>query len=263
MITLTEIEIAVPAQLRLDAKSGSVLHGALIEHLDDTLATALHVPSLRPYSQHLRVNRESVRWRIGTLTPLAAEKLLEPLAAENHEFYLRDKAAAIRLAGRQRLVHCTYRDFAHHFFAAAEPTRRIVVSFVTPTSFKVDSSYQIFPSVFHLFQSLVNRWNACAGDFNLERPGLAEDLAAYTRISDYRLRLAPFSIEGNRIPAFVGELTLTLAGAEPLTRLACMLLAYAEVCGIGIKTALGMGGVTVQAKPKGAAILVHLLPQAL
>ncbi|EAX48908.1 conserved hypothetical protein [Thermosinus carboxydivorans Nor1] len=264
MITLTEFQLATPPGLRLDANAGSVLHGALIERLDSAAATTLHEPGLRPYSQHLRVTKEAAVWRIGTLTPPAAQQLVAPLlAAPNAAFYLRDKHAHIAITVKRQLVACTYREFVNHFFLSPAPARRFVMKFATPASFKIDNAYQIFPSVFHIYQSLVNRWNACASGFVLDRPRLIDDLTAYTRIIDYRLRLNTFSVESIRIPAFSGEITLSIAGPEQLVRLAAMLLAYGEISGIGVKTALGMGGVTVWAKPKGAVGLASLLPQTL
>ena len=72
-----------------------------------------------------------------------------------------------------------------------------------------------------------------------------ETLVQSTVVSRYHLRSATFSLEGVRIPAFMGEMTLRVAGTQTMANFANMLAQFAAYAGIGIKTALGMGAVEV------------------
>lgn len=49
--------------------------------------------------------------------------------------------------------------------------------------------------------------------------------------------------KADKIPAFVGSLTLHAAGPQSLRGLVAMLLSFGEASGIGVKTSMGMGGV--------------------
>ncbi|MCR4899423.1 MAG: CRISPR system precrRNA processing endoribonuclease RAMP protein Cas6, partial [Treponema sp.] len=64
--------------------------------------------------------------------------------------------------------------------------------------------------------------------------------------TEYNLHTHPFSVEGRRIIAFRGTLKLGLFKNDMNARLASLLCCFASYCGIGIKTALGMGGTEVQ-----------------
>lgn len=48
-------------------------------------------------------------------------------------------------------------------------------------------------------------------------------------------------MEGIRVPAFLGSLTLRLTGTQTMANFANMLFEFGTYSGIGIKTGLGMG----------------------
>lgn len=73
-----------------------------------------------------------------------------------------------------------------------------------------------------------------------------EHIVSYTTIIKYHLRTKEFCLEGVRIPAFVGTITLKVGGPQMLVNLVHFLAAYAEYSGVGIKTAIGMGAVTIK-----------------
>ena len=73
-----------------------------------------------------------------------------------------------------------------------------------------------------------------------------EQVARHIRIVRYSLRTAVYFLENTKITGYMGRITLVIRGPEPLARLAGALLSFAEYCGIGIKTALGMGAVKIK-----------------
>lgn len=251
MLTVAEFCLAAADGRRLPAAAGSLLHGVLMELIGSETAAALHNPGLRPYSQHLYHDNRGMVWRIAALNRPAADALIKPLLADNMtHIYLRDKQLTLTITARQLVHELTYRELADRFFLADAPLRRLSLCFVTPTSFRSDNNYMIYPTVPHIIQSLYNRWDCFADKFSLNDPEALGHMASHLHITGYRLHMAPFSLEGVRVPAFKGDLTLSIAGPNELARLAGLLLAYGEFAGIGIKTALGMGGVRVFTKPR-------------
>ena len=80
-----------------------------------------------------------------------------------------------------------------------------------------------------------------------------EDAAAAlergVRITDYQLRSGRYTLKSARIPGFSGRLTLSSALSAPMQEVWNLLLVFSTLCGIGIKTTLGMGGVTLEISP--------------
>ena len=261
MLKVAELELSVPGGRWLPPSAGSLLQGALMELLDSDLAASLHAPGLRPYSQYLFYRGSSLVWRVAALNEAAAQSILDPLLSERFtRITLRDKEATLTVAAKRVLYNTTYENLTDQFFLADQLPRRVILRFVTPASFRSHEKYMIYPSVEHILQNLYNRWNQFANRFSMADPDVLEHMAAHLRISGYRLEMAPFSLEGVRIPAFQGSLELSLAGPDALVRVTLLLLAYSEFAGIGIKTAIGMGGSTIAVKQRGAP-LTSLLEQ--
>jgi CRISPR-associated endoribonuclease Cas6 len=113
---------------------------------------------------------------------------------------------------------------------------------VTPTSFKSGGEYLIYPTVRLLFQSLIKKYDAVSEATEIYTPEVLRDLEENIAVIGYRLRSTFFGVEGVKVPAFVGELTIKIGGPQQLVNLAYMLLRFGTFSGAGIKTAMGMGG---------------------
>ena len=79
-----------------------------------------------------------------------------------------------------------------------------------------------------------------------ERPGCAGRILCGLRIRDYSLHTVTYHIKNTCIPGFVGSAVVEARLALPLLELWNALLSFAPYGGIGIKTTLGMGGVSVE-----------------
>lgn len=101
---------------------------------------------------------------------------------------------------------------------------------------------------FLLLQSLVLHWNTAFPDCPAERPGRAgrHPCCLGCCILDYNLHTVSYPIKNTRIPGFVGSAVVEARLALPLLELWNALLSFAPYGGIGIKTTLGMGGVSVE-----------------
>lgn len=72
-----------------------------------------------------------------------------------------------------------------------------------------------------------------------------EQLCENSRVIRYDLKSVPFHLEGIKIPAFIGKITIKLTGTQTLANFAHLLLQFGTYSGIGIKTAIGMGAVKI------------------
>ena len=117
--------------------------------------------------------------------------------------------------------------------------------FVTPCSFKSGGEYAVLPTKEWILRSCVSRWNAVAKTTKIDDEQAVADIVGHTRITGHHLRSASYVMKKVGIPSFVGYIILSARGPETLLRLFNLLTAFGGYCGIGIKTALGMGGVEV------------------
>ena len=68
-----------------------------------------------------------------------------------------------------------------------------------------------------------------------------EQLYTNAQIVRYDLKSVSFSLEGVKIPSFIGKITIKMNGTQTMANFARMLLEFGTYSGVGIKTSLGMG----------------------
>lgn len=224
---------------------GPFLQGFLMEHIDSGYAAQLHASAMNPYSQHCCPDgKDGCIWSICALTDEAAGYLIDPLMHLDE--------VALHAANETLLVRKTTREtidldqIARLLSEDCRPRHRI--RFVTSTSFKSHSEYIIMPSTHLIFQNLFMRYNQIYSGSNEVESDTIDYISSHSRISSYSLRSSYYPVgaaKAAKIPAFAGELTLSMAGSQALRGLASMLLAFGEYAGIGIKTSMGMGGMVV------------------
>ncbi|MDO4921633.1 MAG: CRISPR system precrRNA processing endoribonuclease RAMP protein Cas6 [Phascolarctobacterium sp.] len=228
--------------------TGSLLHGVLMERVDKAFAALMHEQQLRPYSQYLYFDKQNntLLWRLASLSEQAKQELLNVAFEMPANIYLKHKNIDVQVLGKEWLPAVDYDSLAEKYFAQDFPEKYIELKILSSCSFKSNGEYVIFPQNNLLFGSLIRKWNCFADNNKLDEQGLAFDLSQQAFVAGYRLSLQTFALEGIRIPAFRGTYTLGLKNNLMVNRIIAMLCAYAEYSGIGIKTALGMGGVQVR-----------------
>lgn len=252
MIQTLELKLGVPAGSKFPQSACSLLHGVLMQHIDGAYADFLHTQNLRPYSQCVYFDKErnGLYWRLNALDRQAKEELLGVAFALPEKFYLQQKNMELQVVGKEYLPGTDYAELAAKYFTQPLAGKYLRCEFVTSCSFKSEGQYAIFPQPQLLLNSLVQRWNAFAPSNRLDAPGVARDLAHDVYVADYSLRMAAFSVDGARIPAFRGSYTLGIKNNIMAGRIIAMLGEYAKYCGVGIKTALGMGAVKTELREK-------------
>jgi CRISPR-associated endoribonuclease Cas6 len=248
MLTRLTIDIENNTDQKLTQHSGSLLHGALIEVLEPQYAEYLHNNSLKPFSQYLSYDKPNncYHWHISTITDDAREHILNKLTTSlNGKLNIKHKNLALDIKQKILSNSVSYKELSELYYLKKEPQRKVRIQFVTPTTFKSNGDFVIFPQINSIYNSLLNKWNTYATEVSLKDENILEHLISHTHLIGYNLRSTKFEMEGIRINSFKGEICLLIKGPESLVRIANLLLAFGEYSGVGAKTALGMGGIKI------------------
>ena len=70
-----------------------------------------------------------------------------------------------------------------------------------------------------------------------------EHIITHSSIIKYNLKSYKYNLEKVTINSFIGNLSILLKGPNELQTICNLLVEYAQYCGIGAKTSMGMGGV--------------------
>ena len=217
----------------LPASAGYPLYAALLEQSPRDFGDLVHNLGTTPISQYV-CNDE---WRISLLgeeANLAMADILENL--ESLELGKLHKTVRITQLEKRTLWS------ADDFWGAAMPGK---LTFVTPTAFKSGGAYQLLPTQRLLLQSLIQKWNNCFGD-NCFVDDTEETLALLShqlRYTGIRLESTGYSLKNTTIPGALGTIRIQPDADSPLLG---ALLRFGAFSGVGIKTALGMGGLLLE-----------------
>lgn len=236
---LTKLEMTLEAEASLSYQMGSLFHGALMELLTEEEAALLHQSRLHPYAQHLEFSNTQAKWVVTTLNQEAADQIIYNKLMSLKEFCLKKQALKIRVL-EKHLTECSDKSLISLLYAS-EPKKYIQLHFITPTAFKQNGRVIFYPEIRGMYISLLNKYAAAAEQTeNKDEETLAE-LCSHTELIRYDLKSVPFHLEGVRMNAFIGKITLKLSGTRTMQNFANLLFRFGTYSGIGIKTALGMG----------------------
>ena len=218
-----------------------VLYAALLENAPPAFSERVHAAIVTPISQFLRIDGGRSLWVVNLLGNVSEEALSGYLESVETVALTR-KRVRLRVADRERLF---VPDVEALLSATERKSCAYTLRFLTPAAFKSRGKYRNFPDAFLILQSLMKKWNACIPDCPMED----EDGEGLRAMADglsfrhFRIQDGAYSLKGNPIPGFVGELVIEnhLYGFQ--RQLADTLLLFANFAGAGVKTALGMGGV--------------------
>lgn len=248
MLTAIEVKLGLPQNAKVNQSMGSVMHGALMEIVASEYAGQLHKDGPRPFSQYLYYDRDRAAffWRISALNEATFESVLVPVLQHEEELVLKQKGYALSLLEKKIVSQTSYEKIADEVFLSEQHYAGCEMRFLTSTGFKSEDRYVIFPQTSLIFQSLINRWNNFSNAFKLDDENAFQHLAENAFISGYDMQMKTFYVGNGKIPAFTGKLVLRLTGNDTMRRLVALLMNYANYSGVGIKTALGMGGINAR-----------------
>lgn len=190
-----------------------------------------------PISQYLAGTRDAPLWHVSLLGEACEEAML-PVLEDIRQVYLEKGEYTFDLD------ICTVHrlETLDQLFEACQDATGL--RFESPCAFKSRGAYVNFPTPWLLVQSLVKKWNGCVTECPIEDEdgqgvlALAEGLC----IQDYKLHSTRHHLKAGLVPSFMGQLMLDNKLQGFHRQLAQALLCFAGYSGVGIKTALGMGG---------------------
>ena len=250
MITSYKLILSPSDGMRIMPSDSYKLYSWLLSGIPVEYADELHIQQGHPVSQSVCYDAEvkAPVWRVNLLTD-EASALFSPVLERAECIALH--TGSIGIAHREAACQT---DFKALILRGRElSSNRAELRFVTGASFKQNGSYVIFPQERLILQSLANRWNSFCPEYPLADADALAMLASGLCISDYSLHTVRYNLKNAYIPAFTGRVTMTARLPVPLLELWNALLCWAPYSGIGIKTALGMGGVDARFAEKRTA----------
>ncbi len=246
---LSRVELFFPSVkcTGLSYQSGSVFQGALMDSVNQEYGDELHLSVLKPYSQYVIREGGFFVWQINGLTSDAKENILNKLSALQM-VELKSKGLVLPVEGVNS-SELPYTELIKQCFSQNN-SRYIDIQFVTPTAFKSDGQYLFYPTVKHILQSGINRFDALSTHSQLYDDEVLKQLTESVSISRYNLQSTVYHLESIKIPAFIGTISLKINGPLQLVNLVHLIIEYAQYSGIGIKTAMGMGAIKILRRGK-------------
>lgn len=216
------------------------LYSWLLTQVDSNSVEALHEQGEKPLSQYLYQDRETGtnKWVINLLNEEMAELFSEPLS----------RVSQIPLhTGTVRVEQCEVQRWTAQQLAVASlshsVSRRTTLRFVTPTAFKSEGRYAIFPQERWLIQALMTKWGMAFPEMPLDDADAIAALERGLTITDYALRTTRYPLKNIKIPGFWGTVTMESRLPAPIEEIWQLLAGFSPYAGVGIKTTLGMGAI--------------------
>ena len=239
MIKHYEITIGQKEDFRPNASTAYRLYSALLSAVPYEYADGLHNQEITPIAQHLSFSGRKIQWHISLFGENSCEYFGDILDnndginTDDGRIVFEDKHSSIIMNDSELLQK-----------AAMQPDSDIwVLRIDSPTTFKSSGEYVLFPSVELIINSMVQRLNALCESIAIDDDEAISMLKGGVRIASYQLNSAPFYIKGQCISGFIGRLSLRTRLSPPMMELWRLLACFSGYSGIGIKPALGMGGV--------------------
>ncbi len=244
-IMAIELSITADPSIKIVQSIGSVLHGVLMELVGTEYAGQLHETGLRPYSQYVYFDKERGQyiWRLSAVTAEAVNRILRPILEMPDKIYLKQKRGHIYIQKRTVLEETSYEALMAKFWSGDVEYTQAKLQCLSTTSFKVDQQYTIFPEAFRIYRYLLRQWNQFTSYEMMDSDDLLAALESAVFIRDYNLRMGMYGLEGIKIRGFRGQIVMQFKRNLVMQRILSLLTYYSQFTGLGIKTALGMGGV--------------------
>ncbi|MCC8090872.1 MAG: CRISPR system precrRNA processing endoribonuclease RAMP protein Cas6 [Oscillospiraceae bacterium] len=231
---------------RIPASCAYALYAWLLSQMPEEVGDTLHQQGETPLSQYLYYDfdRKETIWILSFLADWLAE-IAQPVLSGLSCISLH--SGALRVS----LISCRETPSAPTLIEQARQAaecRYTTFQLLSPVSFRQNGRYVLFPQERLLLQSLIAKWNLTFPRYTLEDADAFQALETGSHIVDYRLRTSRLHIKHPKFPGCYGIVPVESRLSAPLEEIWRLLVRFAPYCGIGIKTTLGMGGVSLLSK---------------
>lgn len=245
MISQLKIPIKRNDDKRITTYFAYNLYGAWMEMLKPSEADFIH--DTQSFNQYIEVNfnnQSKAELTVNLLSDDTAKCML-PILENTSEYYLKKYNCTV-FAQKPKIFRTNEKDLVDKYFTSKEFERRVTLQIISPTTFKTNNHYAIFPTVELIIKSAVSKWNMLNLKTCVDDDDMISCLIENTMITNYRLNSTRYYLKDTKIQSFQGFITLSVKGAEPLIRLFDMLMGALQFTGLGIKATLGMGGIKIK-----------------
>jgi len=227
---------------------GSLFHGAFMELIPTEYAETLHQNDIQPFSQSIESCDDGIVWHIRTLDNECREYISGALM-DKRVIEIKDKKRKLEVVSVSS-ESISYRNFIENtYFSESSDLFRI--NFITPTTFKKNGKYIIYPDINAMYKNIIRKFDAFSNEFDMYDEDTVDMLTDNSQINSYRLQSVYYSMESVRIPSYKGWIRLKVSAPKKMCSLVNLLVKYSEYSGIGVKTALGMGCVRTEEVHRG------------
>ena len=217
-------------------------HGFLMEQLAPDYVDWLHQQETNPYSMKVIHHKDQTTWTVHLLTEDAIKQILPPML----ELKKVDLHGLASLTVQRMTMQDLSPEELFDLFNQNQDQSFFTIQFQTPTGFRSQGEYVLFPTLRLIFQSLMMKYARLLENREDIEEETLDYLTSHSRITSYRMETSYFKIHGKKIPAFKGKLTFKITGPSTLKAYANILLKFGEYAGLGMKTSLGMGGIELE-----------------
>ena len=217
-------------------------HGFLMEQLAPDYVDWLHQQETNPYSMKVIHHKDQTTWTVHLLTEDAIKQILPPML----ELKKVDLHGLASLTVQRMTMQDLSPEELFDLFNQNQDQSFFTIQFQTPTGFRSQGEYVLFPTLRLIFQSLMMKYVRLLENREDIEEETLDYLTSHSRITSYRMETSYFKIHGKKIPAFKGKLTFKITGPSTLKAYANILLKFGEYAGLGMKTSLGMGGIELE-----------------
>ncbi len=241
MIKHYKFKLSHDGTQKINSNVAYPLYSELLKFVSQDFADAMHEQNFTPLAHHIELlNNTEVIWHISLFGEEAANEFSTKLDSLS-DIKLETKDILLRTDEKIEESIITFDEIISKA-AKTDDMNWQSVRLVSPTTFKSAGQYVLFPSSDLIIKSLVSKWNYACEDYSLNDDDMLDMLLSGVKISGYRLSSTSFRMKGQNISSFVGSIKLNARMSAPIMQIYKSLLIFGEYSGIGIKTALGMGG---------------------
>lgn len=248
MLKTLEIKFSINKFLSQE-KLNYVLLSYIFEHIEEN---ELNRKSIHQYFLPTDEPNTFI-WRISALNDFAVEQMLYPLyekcSGELHFTRIKSYDLTLKILEKNYIHSATHRQLVAKYFRQKYPPDIIRFELITPLVLKLasDDNARIYLlDSKTIIKDLLTKWNYFAQDDYIEAtPEILADLTRELKLSDYDLRIQPFSPPDEQI-SLQGKYELTTNANIMTKKLLCILAEYANFSGIGINNYFGYGATKVR-----------------
>ncbi len=209
------------------------IHGAMMKQITAEYAKKLHISEYHPYSIYVFPYGSGYVIRVSALNEEAKE-IIDAMS----------ELKKITLYGvKEPLVVTDIKPYepidVHSFSSIGGKTARL--EFITPAMIKTGGRPSCKPDIPTYFYSVILKYN----QFENENIDFNEFVEAYNavQIEAYSLESTRYNVTGHIFPGMLGYVDFSFPRNKAQSRLLKTVFSYAEYCGVGGKTGMGMGGI--------------------